>query len=87
MYYCTLFIAYALEYFSIVQYCKVIVIYCIMYYIQEAHSAANYTQNIQDALDILRDNVPRAYVNLVEIFDISPIAGLGNSMVCDWVHR
>ena len=58
-----------------------------MYYIQEAHSAANYTQNIQDALDILRDNVPRAYVNLVEIFDISPIAGLGNSMVCDWVHR
>jgi len=51
-----------------------------------AHSAATYKQNIQDALDILKLNVPRAYVNLVEIFDISPIAGLGTNFVCSLVH-
>ncbi|XP_067938740.1 phospholipase B1, membrane-associated-like isoform X2 [Watersipora subatra] len=51
-----------------------------------AHSAETMIANVAEALDILRDNIPRLYVNLLEIFDISPIAGLGDGIICGLVH-
>jgi len=51
-----------------------------------AHSAETMIANVAEALDIIRDNIPRAYVNLAEIFDISPVAGLGNGIICSLVH-
>ena len=60
-------------------------VFCI-YSLQNAHSAETMIANVAQALDIIRDNIPRAYVNLVEIFDISPVAGLGNGIICSLVH-
>ena len=41
----------------------------ILYLIQDAHSPETYIQRVQEALDILRENVPRALVNVVPYFD------------------
>ncbi|KAB5561918.1 hypothetical protein PHYPO_G00012020 [Pangasianodon hypophthalmus] len=40
------------------------------------YSADNFAKNIRDALDILHQEVPRALVNLVEIFNIAPLRQL-----------
>ncbi|MCI4382273.1 hypothetical protein PGIGA_G00013030 [Pangasianodon gigas] len=40
------------------------------------YSADNFAKNIRDTLDILHQEVPRALVNLVEIFNIAPLRQL-----------
>ncbi|KYO43461.1 phospholipase B1, membrane-associated isoform B [Alligator mississippiensis] len=37
------------------------------------YSAVNFTRHIQEALDILHAEVPRAFVNLVEVMDLIPL--------------
>ncbi|XP_074844506.1 phospholipase B1, membrane-associated [Carettochelys insculpta] len=48
------------------------------------HSAVNFTSHIQEALDILRAEVPRALVNLVEVMDLLPLRQmfLDNQLQC-----
>ncbi|XP_050418434.1 phospholipase B1, membrane-associated [Patella vulgata] len=50
------------------------------------YSAQTYTANIQQALDTLHSQVPRAFVNLVPIFDIAPVAALSSGFFCTFVH-
>ena len=55
------------------------------------HSAASYKADIEKALDILKENVPRLYINLVEILDIAPLAQVADfnygTIVCSLAHR
>merc|ERR1711860_216164 len=56
------------------------------------YSPSNYIAKIRDALDTLHAQVPKAFVNIVQIFDITPLSEVshGNffcnfitNMVCD----
>eukprot|EP00731_Ephydatia_muelleri_P027768 Em0019g641a len=49
------------------------------------YSASNYAKNIEAVLDVLKANLPRTYVNLVEILDVTQLAPL-SSLWCDLVH-
>ncbi|KAJ8313633.1 hypothetical protein KUTeg_008194 [Tegillarca granosa] len=49
------------------------------------YSPVNYGNNIRTALDILHSQVPRAFVNVVEIFDITPVAALSHGFFCGFV--
>lgn len=53
---------------------------------KEKFRAENYVAHIQTALDYLHANVPRAFVNLVEILDISVVKRLNQNLVCDALH-
>lgn len=46
------------------------------------HSPQSYVTKVRDALDILHQNVPKAFVNLVEIFDITPLAKVSQGFFC-----
>ena len=41
--------------------------------LQDYNSAASYRQNMQNALDILKTDLPRMMVNVIEVIDISPL--------------
>ncbi|XP_021369756.1 phospholipase B1, membrane-associated-like [Mizuhopecten yessoensis] len=49
------------------------------------YSADNYINNIRTALDILHAEMPRTFVNLVEIFDVTPVAALSQGFFCSFV--
>jgi len=53
---------------------------------KERYSAENYRDHIQEALDHLHDNVPRAFVNLVTVLDIFIVKRLSGGLVCDALH-
>lgn len=53
---------------------------------KEYYSAENYKKNVEKALDYLHANVPRAFVNLVEILPISIVRELNQNLVCDALH-
>jgi len=42
---------------------------------------------VKEAVDYLSAKLPRTFVNLVEIFDIAPVANLGNGFICGLVHK
>ncbi|KAK3093837.1 hypothetical protein FSP39_020782 [Pinctada imbricata] len=50
------------------------------------YSVANYKANIQETLDILHKEVPRAFVNVVEVLNIADINVLNEGLVCDTLH-
>ncbi|WAR18503.1 PLB1-like protein [Mya arenaria] len=50
------------------------------------YSAENYVGHIQQALDYLHANVPRAFVNVVQILDVAIIKRLNANIVCDALH-
>ena len=54
--------------------------------LQAKYSAENYVAHIQKALDHLHANVPRAFVNLVQILDIAIVKRLNANFVCDTLH-
>ncbi|XP_046583106.1 phospholipase B1, membrane-associated-like [Haliotis rubra] len=49
------------------------------------HTAVMYASRIEQALQILYDNVPRALVQVVNIFDIGPLTEMGG-FICSTVH-
>ncbi|KAK3578735.1 hypothetical protein CHS0354_010116 [Potamilus streckersoni] len=55
------------------------------------YSPDNYISRIRTALDKLHAQVPRAFVNLVEIFDITPVASLSTPtwglLICNTVTK
>ena len=53
---------------------------------QEKYSAYQYSRHIREALDILHAELPRTFVNLVAMFDITPVANIGNGVLCKGVH-
>ncbi|KAK3108324.1 hypothetical protein FSP39_005629, partial [Pinctada imbricata] len=54
---------------------------------QNLYSPANYAMHIRDALDKLHAEVPKAFVNLVNIFDIAPIAAMDGGFICNLAHN
>ncbi|KAL3873507.1 hypothetical protein ACJMK2_036616 [Sinanodonta woodiana] len=53
---------------------------------KETYSAENYVSNIQKGLDILHAQVPRAFVNLVEVLNIAVVRQLNQNLVCNGLH-
>ena len=53
---------------------------------QEKYSAYQYRRHIREALDILHAELPRTFVNLVAMFDITPVANMGNGVLCKGFH-
>ena len=52
----------------------------------QALSPENYRDHVQEALDILHASVPRALVNLVLYFDVSPLTNISTGIICDAIH-
>lgn len=47
-----------------------------------------YTENVREALDYLKENVKRAFINMVTMIDIAGLAELtGTRLACHLVHR
>jgi len=47
----------------------------------------NYVHHIQQALDILHDNLPKTLVNLVPVLDISLVGQLTSGLFCSTLHN
>ncbi|GFS18649.1 phospholipase B1, membrane-associated [Elysia marginata] len=50
------------------------------------YSPENYQKRVQDALDYLQDNLPRTFVNLVELLNVEMVQELGKNLLCEAVH-
>jgi len=46
-----------------------------------------FKQSLQDTLDVLHANVPRAFVNLVETIDVSVLSDLSKGFMCPLLHH
>jgi len=46
-----------------------------------------FTQSLQEALDVLHKEVPRAFVNLVETIDVSVLNDLSKGFMCPLLHH
>jgi len=53
---------------------------------QLKYTVEKYKQDLQAALDYLHANVPRAFVNMVEILDIEMVHGLKSGFFCNVLH-
>lgn len=47
----------------------------------------NFTQSLQEALDVLHAEVPRVFVNLVETIDVSVLHDLSKGFMCPLLHH
>lgn len=47
----------------------------------------NYIQGIKKAIDVFHATVPRAFVNLVEVLDLSILPDLSKGLICPMLHR
>ena len=60
-----------------------VLLYIFFFYFQNKYSAANYARHIRTTLDMLKANIPKAFVNLVQIFDIEPLSEVSsNGVIC-----
>ncbi|XP_035828409.1 phospholipase B1, membrane-associated [Aplysia californica] len=50
------------------------------------YSVEKYKENLQETLDYLHSNVPRAFVNLVEVLNIEIAKDLAEGLVCQAIH-
>ena len=55
--------------------------YCFT--VQAKYSPAAYKAKFEEALDTLALNVPKLFVNLVAMFDVSPLTNFSTSVLCD----
>ncbi|CAH1224523.1 PLB1 [Branchiostoma lanceolatum] len=53
---------------------------------KERRSPEKYVENIQAALDILHQELPRTFVNVVTVMDVVEISKLQRTFVCDVLH-
>ncbi|CAH1264274.1 PLB1 [Branchiostoma lanceolatum] len=53
---------------------------------KEKYLPENYRENIKTALDILHNELPRTFVNVVTVMDMVQITQLGNGIICGSVH-
>merc|ERR1711931_105390 len=47
----------------------------------------NYIQGIKKAIDVFHATVPRVFVNLVEVLDLSILPDLSKGLICPLLHR
>ena len=57
-----------------------------MFFLQDLYSPQNYTKFMKEALDELAANVPKAFVNVVSMLDLSAISDLHGGLICDILH-
>ena len=55
--------------------------------IQEEYNPETYRDGIQDALDVMHAELNRTLVQVVLMFDISPLENVSTGVSCDAVHR
>lgn len=48
---------------------------------------ANFSRGLQEALDVLHAEVPRAFVNVVETLDVSVLTDLSKGFMCPLLHH
>ncbi|XP_074655839.1 phospholipase B1, membrane-associated-like [Tubulanus polymorphus] len=53
---------------------------------KDMYAPAKYIGYIRDALDVFHAEVPRAFVNLVEILDVSALSEVRNGLICPVLH-
>ncbi|CAH1796942.1 unnamed protein product, partial [Owenia fusiformis] len=53
---------------------------------QDYYSAARYVEEIQNSIDHLFENSPRTLVNVVPMFDITPLPEMSDGIMCDTLH-
>lgn len=61
-------------------------IWYVFAFVQNHWSADKYIANVKAALDVLHAEVPKAFVNMAEIFDITPVAALSDGLLCGLIH-
>jgi len=54
--------------------------------VQEKNSVENYYKNFDLAVQILHDNLTRTIVNLVPMFDVTPVANFSTGLACDYLQ-
>ena len=57
-----------------------------MFFLQDLYSPQNYTKFMKEALDELAASVPKAFVNVVSMLDLSAISDLHGGLICDILH-
>jgi phospholipase B1 len=56
---------------------------CASCYDQEHFSPEAYGRQVREAVDILYNNLPRVFLNLVPMFDVSPLKEISGNIICD----
>ena len=54
---------------------------------QDWYDPIPYRESIEEALDILKEDLPRALVQVVAMFDITPLPDMSTGIDCDILHR
>ncbi|XP_038654995.1 phospholipase B1, membrane-associated [Scyliorhinus canicula] len=58
--------------------------YCMA---KETYSADNYVKHIEEALDILHKEVPRAFINMVQILELSGLRRIKGDTICALLQK
>ncbi|KAK3774191.1 hypothetical protein RRG08_001326 [Elysia crispata] len=59
---------------------------CAMCKDYEFYRPENYIKRVQAGVDYLQANLPRTFVNLVELLNVEMVQELGQNLLCDAVH-
>ena len=59
----------------------------LTYFLKDDYNPVAYTNNIKTALDSLKASLPRTLVQVVTMFDVSPLQNMSTGLVCDTMHR
>lgn len=54
---------------------------------KEENSPDKYIEGVKKAIDVFHATVPRAFVNLVEVLDLSILPDLSKGLICPLLHR
>jgi phospholipase B1 len=54
---------------------------------RQEYSPENYGLRFREAMDILYAEVPRLYVNLIVMFDVTPLTNFSRGFSCDLLHE
>lgn len=54
---------------------------------KDANSPNKYIEGVKRAVDVFHATVPRAFVNLVEVLDLSMLPDLSKGLICPLLHR
>jgi len=52
----------------------------------EKHSPANYIKDVKKGLDIIYENIPRVFVNLVSVLNVSKVINFNKGLACSALH-
>ena len=56
--------------------------------LQESNSPENYVNNLKIALDKMKEEIPRAFVNVKAMLDITPLYNMTEETGwCDFMHE